>query len=114
MFRWFHASWAAPDSAGRAPRPSQVAPMVRLTPEAVTRWHTFWTRFLQEPDSIRTTAREARTKEVPLLVGRELVTLLMTDLPALAAQYPTVAADLKAAELTASEAEAYRIAFLSA
>ena len=40
--------------------------------------------------------------------------LVMADMPALAAQYPSVAADLKAAGLTAQQHDAYRVARASA
>jgi hypothetical protein len=38
----------------------------------------------------------------------------MTDMAALAARYPTVAADLQAAGLTATQHDAYRVALISA
>jgi predicted esterase len=113
MFNWFHESWA-PEAAARSARPRPVAPGPLLTADALRRWTVFWERFLAEPPSIRDTARLATLKSVRTIVGRESVTLLMMDLPALAAEYSSVAADLKAAGLTAQQAEAYRVALLSA
>jgi predicted esterase len=111
---WLSESWATPSVAAR-PKPVSVAdPLPLLTPAALTQLTTFWTKFAQEPDSILVTARRAHLREVLVPVGDEQVSLWTMDLAALAAQYPTVAADLKAAGLTAQQQDAYRIALLSA
>ena len=81
----------------------------------LTAMTTFWTRFMQLPDSIRVTAWWAHQREVdfPYIQGRRS-TLLMVDMPAMAAQYPSVAAALKAAGLTAQQHEASLLAIASA
>ena len=47
-------------------------------------------------------------------VGTERPSVWMADMPALAAQYPSVAASLRAVGLTPQQHEAYRVALLSA
>jgi len=114
--RWLQESWAIPDPA-RRPAPAVVAnPLPRLNDDAITRMATFWQRFGQEPDSIRITARRRHLCQAAVPVGDKKVPLAigMTDMAGLAAQYPTVAADLKAAGLTAAQQDAYRIALVSA
>ena len=65
-----------------------------------------------EPDSIRITARLANQQRILLLLGQQTVSLLKTDMTALAAKYPAVAADLTQARLTANQEEAYRAAII--
>lgn len=102
-------SWAIPDPANW-PKPQVVAePLPELTSEAIQRLTTFWTKFMQEPDSIRITARRAHLREVAL-PGRNAASLPMADMPALAARYPSVAAALTQAGLTAEQHDAYRVA----
>src|SRR5881394_1430623 len=74
----------------------------------------FWQSFMQEPDSIVTTALRAHLREVLMPVGEAPPSIVMVDIAALAAQYPSVAADLKKAGLTAAQHEAYRVALASA
>jgi pimeloyl-ACP methyl ester carboxylesterase len=109
--RWLVESWAIPDTAAR-PLPDSV-PDVRLTTEALTQLTAFWTRFMQEPDSIRTAARRAHLREIRIPVALQRMATLMTDIAGLAAQYPSVAAALRDAGLTAQQHEAYRVALLS-
>lgn len=112
--RWLQESWAVPNPAAR-PTPSVVAdPLPLLTTEALTQMTTFWTSFLQEPESIRTTARRAYLREALVPVGKERSSVWIVDMPGLAAKYPSVAAGLKKAGLTAQQHEAYRVALLSA
>jgi hypothetical protein len=89
-------------------------PLPVLTTDVVKRLTTFWTRFAAEPDSIRTVARRAHLREVAVPVGSEQVTVPLMDLAALAAQYPSVAADLAQASLTAEQHDVARVALLSA
>jgi hypothetical protein len=91
-------------------------PLPVLTTTAITQMTTFWTRFMQEPESIRTTARRAHLREVavPLGEGEEQVSVVMVDMVALAAQSPSVAADLQTAGFTAQQHDAYRVALTSA
>jgi predicted esterase len=112
---WLQESWTTPDPAAR-PAPSVVVgdSVPLLTTDIVAKMATFWTRFRQEPDSIRRTARLAHLREVVVPVAEERPSVVMTDMPALAATYPSVAADLEAAGLTAQQHEAYRVALLSA
>ena len=52
--RWLAQSWAIPDPAKR-PAPQVVAdPLPELTSAVMQQMTTFWTSFLQEPESIRT------------------------------------------------------------
>jgi len=110
--QWLHGGWTP-----SAPAPEPIALAVNppeLNSEILERMTTFWTLFMQEPDSIRTTARRAHLREVSKEgdVPGDRHALLMTDMAALAAKYPSVAADLKKAELTASGHDAYRISLL--
>jgi len=114
--RWLLASWATPDPAAR-PAPAVVAdPLPLLTSEAAAQMTIFWTSFKQKPDSIKNAARLAHLHEVVVPVGKEQPQplLWMTDMAALAAQYPSVAEDLKKAGLTAQQHDAYRVAIVSA
>lgn len=115
LVRWLHDSWATPTPAAR-PMPYVLAdPLPVLTPEALRRMTAFWTRFQQEPESIKTDARRQHLREVAVPVAPEApLSAWMVDMPALAAQYPSVAADLQQAGLTAPQHDAYRIALLAA
>jgi hypothetical protein len=112
--RWLRDGWATPTSSARpAPRRLSEPPPV-LTTQALTQLTTFWTRFFQEPDTIRTTARRAYDRTIVVPLGKTQVLTVMVDMPALAAHVPAVAADLKAAGLTAEQHDAYRLAVVSA
>ena len=114
MGHWLTESWAMPDPATR-PAPQVVTRVLpRVTPEVVRKMTAFWTQFRKEPDSIRTAARLAHLREVVVPVGAERPTVLMTDMRLLAKQFPSVAADLEAAGLTAQQHEEYRVALVSA
>ena len=114
MWQWLHGSWTMPTPATR-PLPKVVAdPMPVLTAKALTRLTAFWASFAKEQDSIRTTARREYLREVAVPVGNERSSAIMVDMSALAARYPSVAADLKQAGLTAKQHDAYRVALLSA
>lgn len=114
--QWLQKSWATPDPALR-PAPKVIeGPLPVLTTEALAQMTTFWTRFTQEPDSIRTTARRAHLREVLVPVGeeQERPSTVMVDMAALATQYPSVTAALNQAGLTARQHDAYRLALFSA
>ncbi len=112
--RWLRDSWTRPNPAAR-PAPSIAADSLPvLTPEALAKLAAFWVRFQQEPDSIQTTARLAYQHEVTLPLGKSEASLVIVDMPALAARYPSVAAALQAAGLTARQHDAYRVALISA
>jgi hypothetical protein len=115
LWRWLQASWTTPRTVERATA-ATAGSEPALTTEALAKMTTFWSRFSQAPDSIRQAARQAHQKEIVVSVPEEQAALrvVMTDLPALAAKYPRVAADLAAAGLTARQAEAYRLALISA
>jgi hypothetical protein len=52
--------------------PQVVAdPLPILTTEALAHMTAFWTRFQQEPESIKTTARRAHLREASVPVGEE-------------------------------------------
>lgn len=111
--RWLQESWTKPPAMRTLP--SVIAdPLPPLTTDVVARMTTFWTSFQKEPDSIRTVARRAHLREVVVPVGKERPSIVMTDMPVLAAQYPSVAAALKAAGLTAQQHDIYRVALISA
>lgn len=111
--RWLQASWATPEPATR-PAPRVIAdPLPVLTVEGLAQMTRFWTSFQAAPESIRTTARRAHLQEVIVSVGEDRPAVVMTDMPALAAQYPSVAAALVKAGLTAEQHDAYRVALLS-
>jgi hypothetical protein len=111
---WLHESWTQPNPATR-PKPQVVAdPLPALTSEVMTKMTTFWTSFAQEPDSIRVTARRATLHEVVVPIGTATPIVWMSDMVALAKQYPSVAANLKQAGMTAEQEQAYRVALISA
>jgi hypothetical protein len=89
-------------------------PLPLLTVDVLTKMTAFWARFMQEPDSIRTTARRAYLRDVAVPLGEEQVSAAMVDMAALAAQYPSVAWALQVAGLTAQQHDTYRIALVSA
>ncbi len=112
--RWLQESWAHPDPATR-PAPRVIpGPVPVLTTDIVTKMTDFWSRFMEEPDSIFMAGRRAHQREVIVPVGQEQPSVAMMDMPALAAKYPSIAAALKAAGLTAEQHDAYRVAILSA
>jgi len=116
--RWLHESWTVSDTAARS-KPATIVDgesPSKLTVDVFQRMTMFWKSFQRQPDSIRTTARLASLHEVAV-PGAEFfinASVLMMDTPALAARYPSVAADLKRAGLTAQEYDAYRLALLVA
>jgi hypothetical protein len=81
-----------------------------LTVDALQKMTTFWTRFKQEPDSILNAARLKHQARLSFTLGGEPTSVIAMDIPAFAVAYPSVAADLQAAGLTAKQAAAYRIA----
>lgn len=110
-WRCLAQSWHLPTS----PDPRPVVPADSdpvLTNTILAQMTTFWTRFFQEPDSIRTVARLAH--EVPWMftIGEDSVSVVTTSMTALATRYPSVAADLSAAGLTAAQEDRYREAII--
>jgi hypothetical protein len=85
-----------------------------LTFEGVLRMTQFWKSFMQEPDSIKIAARRTHLRAVALPLGRERAVAWMTEMPALAAKYSSVAVKLRQAHLTPQQHEAYRVALFSA
>ncbi len=112
--RWLQESWAVPDPAARSIAAGIADPPPELTLDALAKMTAFWTHFVEEPDSIRMVARREHLRAVTVPVGTERPMVMMTDMAALAATYPSVAAALKAAGLTAQEHDAYRAALASA
>ncbi len=112
--RWLQESWAIPDPAAR-PAPRVIpGPVPLLTTGILTQMTAFWTRFMEEPDSIFMTARRAHQRETIVPVGQERPSVAIMEMPALAAKHPSIAAALKAAGLTAEQHDVYRVALLSA
>jgi predicted esterase len=112
--RWLRESWTTPNPAARTASIDVANPVPVLTDDAYTKLITFWTHFMKEPDSIRTIARRTHLREASVPFGKERPSVMMVNIAALAAQYPSVAADLKRAGLTAQQHDAYRIALISA
>jgi hypothetical protein len=109
---WLQQSWTTQKNL-LVPTPATPnAPL--LTIEALQKMSDFWARFQREPDSVRIAGRLAHEHEVALWVPGLPLSVVMVDMPALAARYPSVAADLNAAGLTAQEHDAYRAALASA
>jgi predicted esterase len=113
VWQWFQRSW----TPGARLTPTTVVTakdVPRLTQEVLTKMTTFWTRFWQEPESIRRASMQYR-KNLVMPVGTEQVSrYAMLDMPALAAHVSAVAADLTRAGLTPQQEEGYRLALLSA
>ena len=112
MWRWLQWSWAAPGTMAPVipSMPADSDPV--LTVDALTKMTTFWTSFAQAPDTIRVAGRWANQKPISMSVGKAPASVLKTDMIAMAAKYPLIAADLKTAGLTAQQEEAYRAAII--
>lgn len=111
---WLMESWAKPDPTTRSAL-RIVDPVPLLTLAVVNQMTNFWDAFQKQPDSIRTTARQAHLREfgIPLQHSDDRMSVWMTDMPALAAQYPPVAAALTKAGLTPQQHDAYRVALIA-
>jgi predicted esterase len=112
-FTWLKKSW----TSGSTTLPSRVVTadsVAELTVEQVQKLTTLWTALMKAPDSIRSAGRSTNQAQIVVPVGGTQMVLPMFDIPALAARYPSVAADLEAAGLTAKDAERFTIAALSA
>jgi hypothetical protein len=112
MGHWLQETWAIPDPTQR-PAPTNFGLPPLLTVSALQQLTDFWRWFLQQPDSLRTVARRAHEREVALSVGNVQVSTVMTDMSALAAQFPAVAAEFKAIGLTPQQHDTYRAALAS-
>jgi hypothetical protein len=112
MGHWLQEAWATSNPA-QQPAPANLGSPSLLTVHAIQQLTEFWGWFMQQPDSVRTVARRAHEREVALAVGDVQVATLMTDMSALAAQFPTVAAEFKAIGLTPQQHDAYRAALAS-
>lgn len=109
---WLQESWRIPNPAER-PQPVVIALPV-LSDTSLAKLTTFWTEFQRLPDSIRTVARQIHQREIVVPVGDASPSTSLADMPALAKQYPAVAALFVAAKLTPAQHDAYRIALMSA
>jgi hypothetical protein len=112
--RWFQESWAKPNLKDRSAPIVVADPLPVLTTDAIAKMTAFWTSFMNEPDSIHTTARRVHLREVSLPLGNERLSAPLVDIAALASIYPSVAADLMHAGLTAQQHDAYRVAIICA
>ena len=112
LWSWLAKSWGMPGAASRFPAPAATDSDPLLTVQTLTQMTTFWTRFMREPDSILTTARLATQERILVSIGPERVSVIKANMRALAATYPSVAADLMAAGLTVQQEEAYRTAIV--
>ncbi len=109
---WLQQRWGLPNPVAR-PTPQTFGEPPLLTEDVLAKMATFWNGFMQEPDSIKITARRELIREILLPVGKAQVSSSMVNMPALAAKYPSVAAAFKAAQLTPEQHEAYRVALVS-
>ena len=110
---WLLETWTK-KPAERTP-PSVVAnPVPELTPPVIAKMTAFWTSFAKEPDDVRKGARRELLRETLVPVGKELPSVWMTDMVALAEKCPSVAEALKKAGLTAKQHDAYRVALIGA
>lgn len=112
MWQWLSTSWTPGHTIPTAIARASVDSDPLLTVATLQHMTTFWTRFAAEPDSIKTVARMAHQTPVALQLGKQLVSVVKANIRDLAARYPSVAADLAAAGLTAHEEERYREAIL--
>ena len=112
MWRWLATSWGVPGAPAPAPPPPPADSDPVLTVNALTKMTTFWTRFMREPDSIKTTGRLAHQVPTRMSIGTQPVTVVHTNMRVLATMYPSVAADLQQAGLTARQEDAYRVAII--
>jgi hypothetical protein len=110
--RWLQQSWTRSEAR---PAPSVLAdPLPLLTTEVLDKMSDFWNMFGSESVSNDLAAHNAHRREVVVPVGQERPSVWMPDMPALAAQYPSIAANLERVGLTAQQEEAYRVAIISA
>lgn len=115
MWKWFHDSWAALNTAEPAASAALVDSVTVLTPEALTAMTALWTTLKAEVDSLLASGRTANEKSVTVSVGQERVTVFdMVDVPAIAAQRTSITAALAKAGLTTGQEEAYRAALIGA
>ena len=90
-----------------------------LTVDALARMTTFWAAFMQEPPAVRDTARFATQEQDTLSLdlgstGQRPTQVKMVNMVAMAAKYPSVAADFKKAGLTPQQWEDFRKALFAA
>lgn len=117
VWRWLRESWAMPDTAARSASDATAGPSPILTTDALERMTTFWQSLAREPDSVQAAVFDTIQAHelVPVAVGRPRMWVSnVADLPAIVATYPSVAADLERANLTAEQVQTYRAAFISA
>jgi hypothetical protein len=92
---------------------------VVLTVDALSRMTAFWAAFVKEPPSVRDIARMQTHKDVLLSVdlgGASVsqLTVQVVDMIAMAAKYPSVAADFKQAQVTPEQWEQLRLSLFTA
>jgi hypothetical protein len=87
-----------------------------LTTDALTGMTSFWTAFMQEPDSVKTTGRQANQEPLSVDIGSGTPVQLpgVVNMAAMATKFPSVAADLQRAHLTAQQWEQNRAALVAA
>jgi len=106
---------AAPAAATPAVSAVVADSDVVLTVDALTQMTKFWAAFMKETPAVRDTGRAKHQKPLTVDAGSQQLQLPgVVDMAAMAAAYPSVAADLKAAGLTAAQWEQYRKALVGA
>jgi hypothetical protein len=118
MWSWLAKSWAAPGATPtHAVPPAAADSDPVLTVKALNQMTAFWGSFMKEPDSVKGAGSVAQQEDptlsrVTMSIGQQGVSVIKVNMIALAAKYPSVAADLEKAGLTAQQEEAYRVALI--
>jgi hypothetical protein len=105
---------AAPVAPAAQHAAADAGPEPVLTVDMLTKMEAFWTAFMKEPSAVRTNGVKENQESVSAKNGTVDVVVPDVNIVAMAAKYPSVAADLKQAGLTAQQWESYRKEFYSA
>jgi len=112
VWNWLLQSWKDPSITMHPSIPSDSNDSL-LTVDIMYKMIGFWNRFKEEQsDASLQKGRLAHQKQFWMMLGAEPVSVIATDMPALATIYPQVADDLRASGLTAETETAYRMAIL--
>ncbi len=110
IWGWLKDSWADPSVTTRL---ATIKADPLITDDGLARLTAFWTEFQKLPDSIQNVGRLANQMSVPLQLSTERVSVVLMNLPAMAAKYTAVAEALKTAGISAEDAQAYRTAIIA-
>lgn len=112
VWGWLKDSWADPQITRKGF--SSKNSYIHITEEAFAKVTKVWSRVLAQPARINIEARMKNQVQIPMLIGSEETTVIMTDMAALASAHPSVAQILKESELSAKQFMDYRIAIIAA